>query len=170
MSTRAITSKQYFTTLTVLHGALLMVQVIFAAVAYYLVSTGQFPVSQDLEGLLKIVAVVALGVGIGTSIFISKALLSSTRKKVALKDKLKDYQRVLLIKWALLEAPSMFCIVGFLLTGSYFILGLVGPVLILFVLYRPTPAGAVMDLELISSEKSLVENPNSLVTEINQPE
>lgn len=162
------TSKQYFITLTVLHGALLVVQVIFAGVAFYLVSSGQFQVSTELEGTLKIVALVVLATGIGASLFISKALLTSARKKTLLKDKLQDYQRVLLIKWALLEAPSMFCIVGFLLTGSYVILGMAAPVIFLFVLYRPTPAGTAMDLELNSADKALIDNPNNVVTEINQ--
>jgi len=121
MPTKPQTSKEYFTILTILHSALLIVQALFAAVAFYMISGGQLPSSVELNNILKIIAPVLVFAGLLGSSLLSKVQLKSIKQKPALKDKLKDYRSVLLLKWALLETPSMFSVVCFLLTGNYFI-------------------------------------------------
>ena len=74
------TSKEYFTFLTILHSAMLMVQVMFAAVAYYLVSSGQFTGDQGLDGVFKIAAPAVVFAGFMGSKFFSQVQLKSVRQ------------------------------------------------------------------------------------------
>src|SRR5689334_16628599 len=102
------TSKEYFTHLTIFYAPLLMVPVVFGAVCYYLVSTGQFVTDAGMTSVYKIVSMVVVSAGIFGSAFISRAQFKTIKQKPLLKDKMKDYRVALLIKWALLETPAMF--------------------------------------------------------------
>jgi hypothetical protein len=166
MPARLQTSKEYFTQLTLIYAPLLIVQVAFGGIAYYLVSTGQFPTDPSMTGTLKLVALLVVSFGVLASAFVSKAQFKAIKQKTSLPDKMKAYRPALLIKWALLETPGMFCIVCFLLTGSFVILGLAGPSVIMLIIYRPTASGAGMDLELSPAEKTLVENPNGVIAKV----
>jgi hypothetical protein len=163
---RPQTSKAYFTQLTIIYAPLVLVQVVFGGICYYLVSSGQFTTSPDMTDTFKLVALLVVALSVLASAFVSKAQFKAIKQKTSLPEKMKAYSPALLIKWALLEAPGMFCIVCFLLTGSFVILGLAGPSLIMLIIYRPTPAGACMDLELSATEKALVENPNGIIAEV----
>jgi hypothetical protein len=160
------TSKVYFTQLAIIYAPLLLAQVAFGGISYYLVSTGQFPTDPSMTNTFKLVALLVLSMGMLASVFVSKAQFKAIKQKTSLPDKMKAYRPALLIKWALLETPSLFCIVCFLLTGSFVILGMAGASLIMLIIYRPTASGACMDLELTPAEKTLVENPNGIIAEI----
>jgi hypothetical protein len=162
------TSKAYFTQLALIYAPLLLIQVVFGAVCYYLVSTRQFPTDPSMTETLKLVALLVIAFGVLASSFLSKAQFKAIKQKTSLPDKMKAYRPALLMKWALLETPGMFCIICFLLTGSFVILGLAGPSLIMLIMYRPTAAGAGMDLELSPAEKNLLENPNGVIAEVGQ--
>jgi hypothetical protein len=168
MPNKPQTSKEYFTVLTILHGALLMAQVLFAALAYYLVSSGQFATSPELTSILPIVALALVFAGSFASSFIMKGQLKSIKLKPVLKDKMKDYRAALIIKWALMEAPSLFCTAGYLLTGNHFFLWLAALEIVIFFFARPTMAAAGVDLELSQPEKLLIENPDSIIAEVGQ--
>jgi hypothetical protein len=163
MPAQGQTSQQYFNQLSILHGALLMAQVMFGFVAYYLVANGNFGQSADLTGIFQVVASVLAVGGIAASMYVSKKLLKGFVQKKTLAEKLSAYRGPLLIRWALLEMPTMFSLVGYLLTGSYFFLLLAALMVALFVFNRPTPSAACADLELSASDKMLLENPNSVV-------
>jgi drug/metabolite transporter (DMT)-like permease len=162
------TSKAYFTQLALIYTPLLIIQIVFGAVSYYLVSTGQFPTDPGMTDTLKLVALLVIAFGVLASSFLSKAQFKAIKQKASLPDKMKAYRPALLTKWALLETPGMFCIVCFLITGSSIILGLAGPSLIMLIIYRPTVSGACMDLELNPAEKALLENPSGVIAEVGQ--
>jgi hypothetical protein len=166
MSTRPQTSKEYFTQLTLVYAPLVLMQVAFGGVMYYLVSTGQFTTDPTMTDTFKLVALLVVSLGVLASAFVSKAQFKAIKQKTALPEKMKAYRTALIIKWALLETPGMFCIVCFLLTGSSVILGLAGPTLIMLIIYRPTASGACMDLELSPAEKTLVEDPHAVIAEV----
>ena len=158
------TSKQYFNTITIIHTALFMVQIIFGAIAYLLKSNAMFQNSDPELGSVLLVASVIVAVGgIAASTVIGKTQIKSARAKANLKDKLAGYKTALLIKLALLEMPTIFALVCYLLSGNYYMLVFAVAILILFYMNRPTVNNLVMDLELNHSDRSLVENPNSIV-------
>lgn len=158
------TSKQFFNTLTIIHAGLFIAQITFGAITYLLKSNGMFQSSDpELESMLLIISVVVALGGITASTFVGKAQLNAARQKSSLKDKLVAYKTAVLIKLALLEMPTLFILVCFLLSGNYYLLAFAGAVLVLFYINRPTLNNLSIDLELNQSDKAIIENPNSIV-------
>ena len=172
MEPKPQTSKSYLSQLTLIHGAMLVTQIGFALVAYFLYATGQIDPSgaDDLAKIFQIIVPVFMVASfIGGSILI-RSQLKVLKSKNQLNDKLAGYRGLFLIKLALFEVPSLLSIICFLLTGKYLFLGLVALVLCLFVLQRPTSYGIVNELELNSNERADFENPNAIVSELRRPQ
>jgi hypothetical protein len=66
----------------------------------------------------------------------------------------------------LLEGPSFFAIVVYLLTGDYLFLGMSGLIMIVFFTLKPSAERAVNDMELHSEEANAINNPNTLMNEM----
>lgn len=158
------TSKQYFMVLTILHGALLFGQLAFGIAAYYLVDSGQF--GQDGAEILPVFQLMApmmAVAGIFAGIFLSRKRIEAARGLTGLKAKLDEYRTAMIIKLALMEAPSMFAIVCFLLTGSQLFIGISGLILLVFILQRPVASKLMDDLQLSPEERAVLENGESVI-------
>ena len=175
MEAKGQTSKEYFTILTVIHAMLVIGQIVFLAVVYYLSLTlpAIGPLSQTDESLNEvfqfIVPAFIIG-GLVASYIWNQHKLKTLREKSDLKDKLAEYRTMLIIKYAILEGPSLFALVSFLLTGNDIFLALSGIIIIYFVIMRPTRGKAGADLELNRAERDQIENPNAIVTILKQSE
>jgi hypothetical protein len=75
--------------------------------------------------------------------------------------KLVNYRAALIVKLALLEAPSFFTVIAYLLTGNYIYLGIVLILLIVFLLYTPTKEKLINELELPRDEVEIINNPEA---------
>lgn len=162
----AQTSKAYFTFLTILHAALFGTQLLFASVVYYINSTSQLTNAEDARNLDEIfqfvVPALILASYIGGSILV-KIHLKALKAKAELKDKLTGYRSLLLMRFALLEVPSLFSIICFLITSSYLYLGLAALMMFVFLLHRPTQYRTINDLELTPADRALLEKPDAAV-------
>jgi hypothetical protein len=156
--------KQYFTSLNVLFLALLGGQIIFAALAFYLVSSGSFATGkQDLTMVYLVAAIFAVMGGVAGSIIMTNKQLSAIRPLPGLKEKLEKYQAALVVKYALLEGPAFFSIVCYLLTGYYLFLVLVAVVIAVFIDNRPSEAKVIRDLELEGKEREVLCDPEAVL-------
>ena len=117
------------------------------------------------EIFLVIVPLIVIG-GFLSSRFIFKARLNTIKNQDNLIVKMTDYRGTLIIKYALLEGPSFFSIVVFLLTGDYLFLGLSGLIIVYFFFIRPTSEAAVNDLELSIMEVQYINDPDCEIAEI----
>jgi hypothetical protein len=169
MEARGQTSKEYFKILNLLHTALLGTQLLFAVVAFYLHING--PLNNDSTEFSNIfqfvLPVVIVGAVLGSAMLF-KAQLKSIKAKPELKDKLNDYRSALLIKYAMLEAPSMFAIVCYLLTANFIFMGFAGLIIVVFLLNRPLPENTANDLELNQTDKMRLLDPTAVVAEVKQ--
>lgn len=164
MAQNGQTSKEYFSTMTIIHAGLLMAQVVFGVIAYFLKTNGMFQSNGDeVSGILMIIVPAVVVGGIAASYFISKQQIPGIKSGNDLKEKLAGYRRLLLIKLALLEMPTLFAIVCYLITGKFFCLALAGLGLAIFFINRPTLNGLAMDLELNPSERKTLEDPGAIV-------
>lgn len=163
------TSKQYFSLLTLLHAALLGVQVLVAIVFYYITSTGNSALAgdasaQDLDDIFQFIVPAFVVVSyIGSSVLV-KSQLKALQAKTSLREKLDGYVTVLLMRFALLEFPSLFAMVCFFLTSNYVYLGLAGLIMVVFLTHRPTLYRMVDDLQLTAAERSVLENPEAVIS------
>jgi hypothetical protein len=94
---------------------------------------------EDMDRTLQVIAIVLTAAGflIGVSFF-KKKLLALRSMDAPLKEKLAMYRAACIIQWTFLEGPSLFCIIGFFLTGNYAFLFLSGTIMILFAMLAPS--------------------------------
>lgn len=125
--------------LTIFHAALLIGQVLFAVVAYFLVSTGHFTVpGLGYDSLFYLIIPVFLAGGI-----VASFTFLSFRKKAIHEDtdphsRINAYRSALIVSWALLEGPSFLATTVYLITGNLLYIGLAGVVILVFIYLRPT--------------------------------
>jgi hypothetical protein len=144
-----------FKMLSILHKGLMMGQVLFAGICIYLVYTNTIlPAAKELDKTLQVIALLITAGGIfGGMTFFKKKLMTIRAMQTDAKEKFALYRTACLIQWALLEGPSIFCTIGFFLTGNYAFLALV--LAILFVFVMTAPSKLKMQLQLQVSEAEL---------------
>lgn len=167
MSTKQ-TSRDYFRSLLIVYYALIAGQVFFALVSFYLQKMGMMDAGiKELRDIfLIIIPLFVVGGFLGSRVMF-KTRLNAIKSQDNLISKMTAYRGALIIKYALLEGPSFFAIVVFLLTGDYLFLGLSGLIIFYFFLIRPTSDAAGNDLELSIMEVQFINDPDCEIAEIN---
>jgi divalent metal cation (Fe/Co/Zn/Cd) transporter len=158
METIKMTSAGYFKSIKIVHLALVIGVVFFALVSVFLQINGFGTLGELINnGLLLIIPLLAL-IGIFGSNFIFKKRLRKIVDKTNLNEKMEDYRSALILKFALIEGPSFFAIVAYLLTGNYIFLGTAVVLIIVFLIYTPSRTKFISDLELTKDESDLINN------------
>jgi hypothetical protein len=140
--------------LDILHKALLMGQVLFAVACVYLVYTKTvLPSAVDLEKILQVIALILTAGGIyaGTTIFKKKLTLIRDMQTDA-RQKFSEYRAASIFQWALLEGPSIFCIICFFLTGNYAFIALAVVIMLLFAAIGPSRNKVLTQLQITEAE------------------
>jgi len=140
--------------LLIIHKALLIGQLLFAAIAFYLVYSKSFTDQfQHLNQILQVIALVfsAAGFYVGSLLF-KKKLLQARETLTGLKDKWALYRTACMLQWSMLEAPCIFVIICFLLTGNYAFLALAVALIFLFAMMAPTKLKIVFQLQVSEAE------------------
>jgi len=68
------------------------------------------------------------------------------------KEKFAIYRAACIVQWAFLEGPSLFCIIGFFLTGNYAFLFLSGTIIILFAMLAPSKMKVAFQMGVAAEE------------------
>ncbi len=133
---------------------MLLGQVIFAAIAVFLKYNNQFPSSlTEMDKVFQVIAIALSFAGFftGMSLFKKKVQqLKDSPNSVAAKA--EGYRSASITQWALLEGPSIFCIICFLLTGNYAFIGLSVALMLLFALAAPAKAKIMLLLGFSEQE------------------
>ena len=140
--------------LNIMHKALLMGQVFFAAICGFIVYTKSIlPPAKEQEKILQVAALVISVTGIfaGMSLF-KKKMMQIREMQTNTKEKFLLYRPASILQWALLEGPSLFCILCFFLTGNYAFLALAIAIMFLFILMAPSKNKIVTQLQISESE------------------
>ena len=137
-----------------LHGALLAGQVLFAGVA---VATGTKTLYFNARDTKDVFFFVAPALAFGCIIagfFLFKQIIARLSQKTDLQSKVTGYQAAFITRAALLEGPSLFNIVAFMLSGNLFYLFI--SVLLMLILFqsRPTANRVAEDLQLGYDDKA----------------
>lgn len=168
MQTQPQTSKQYFTSLKIIHIAMLMGQMMMLLMFYFIVQSNGEGISPNEEGdnfafILKAIASFLVVSCVLLSQLIPKTQLKTIRKMASLKQKLKDYRALQIVKYALLEGAAMATLVFYFITGELFFLMLVLPLVLVFFFERPSQFKTISDLELKKDDRTLIDNPDAIV-------
>lgn len=141
--------------LGILFFSMLMGQVIFALLAYYMNASGTMIVAvlaDNGKNILVAIAGLALLLAIGSFIFYRKKITAAKESAQTVQGKLDVYRSANIIRWALLEAPVLLAIIAFMLSGNKDILFVIAAMLLLFISTKPSVAKAAAALSLSEEE------------------
>ena len=140
--------------LNIIHKALMTGQILFATVCIYLTYTKTIDSpAKDLDRVLQVAALVITAAGIFAGMsFFKKKLLHLRGMQTSTKEKFNQYRSACIVQWALLEGPSIFCIICFFLTGNYAFLALMVVVLFLFAVTAPSKLKVQLQLQISEAE------------------
>jgi len=139
----------YLKALQIVHRAMLLGMILFAAISFFLSYTGNFPPSlQSYNEVFQVIAVLLSLAGFFLGNFLFKKKILSLRELNNLTSKLSGYRAASLIQWALLEAPALFAVICFLLVGNFAFLALAAALVLLFVINAPSKIKIAMLLQV----------------------
>ena len=141
-------------TLLIIHKAMLIVQLLFAGITFYLVYSNSFTNEfQHLNQILQVIALVfsAAGFYVGSLLF-KKKLLQARETLTSRNDQWAVYKIACILHWTMLEAPCVFVIICFLLTGNYAFFALAIALIVLFAMMAPTKLKIVFQLQMTEDE------------------
>jgi hypothetical protein len=164
METGSLTSQTYFWILSIVHLVMLAGQIIFAGVAIFSNLNGTLEaMDSGLHQILQFIVPGFVLVGFFAGKMIMDSRLKSIKAKGSLRQRLAEYQGVLIVKYTLLEAPSLLGLMGYLLTGNLFYLGFSGLVMLIFIMNKPSRDRIAIDLELNANDKETLYNPEAVL-------
>lgn len=159
------TSKKYFRSLSLIHYALLAGKVVFAGFALYL-NYGKIQSVTSLNELfIYMVPLIAL-VAVLLSQLIYRQQSTKLKTYNTLVPKMTEYQRIFVIRLALIEGATLFAIVVYMMTVEAIFIAIAVLLIVYFVLLRPSIAKIAMDLELNASDKMKLEQADALIADI----
>lgn len=144
-----------YSALKLLHQAMLMAQVIFAGIIFYLVySKTIIPPMAAEDKMLQVVALISTAGSIfsGIGIFKKKIVFIKEQPLNSTAEKLNNYKLACIFLWGLIELSGFFCIICLLLTGNYAFLALAAALIIYFALQAPSKTKVAQHLDISSSE------------------
>ena len=158
------TTGSYFKMLSFIHLFLVLSIVIFGFVVTFIITDFQHP--DNDSGLAKLFVYLVPGVvivGIVASNMISTFKLNALKDSSDLNLKLKGYSEILIIRYMLLEFPSLFALVVVFMTSNIIYLMYAGLLVILLVIKKPTRKSAVADMQLNQQEIAVLDDPESII-------
>jgi hypothetical protein len=72
--------------------------------------------------------------------------------QTGVKEKFPAYRSASILQWAILDGPSLFCIICFFLTGNYAFLALSVVIMFLFTMTAPSKSKIILQLQINESE------------------
>ncbi len=159
-----LTPKGFIKGISIFHFALFVGQIFFAIFAY--TQNGDTKVkftNTDADDQFIYVIPIIIITGVFASNFIYKKLLTSILNKTSLKEKLTNLQTALLIKYALIEGPTLLVIFIYMNYGNLFYLLIAGGLLVYFYMLKPTKEKIENDLQLNNEHKSEFNRPDQII-------
>lgn len=155
-----LTSGGYFKSLKIVFYSLVIGQVLFGLISFFLVNTNNFKSDgADLKSVFIYIIPFFVLVGFLLSNLIFKNKLKAIDRKSGLMIKLNDYRSALVVRYAVLEGPSLFAIITYLLTGDTIFLLFAIFIILYFLTIGPNSNKAIRDLELDSKDEQIISDP-----------
>ena len=162
-----VTPGSYFRQLNILFFALIMGQILFVVIGLFINSNQSVAVSfpDDLEKVLILLVPIVVVINVSLSFLLFVAKIKPLRNINDWEQQLKGYRSALLLRYAIMEAPSLFSVVVYLLTGNNTALLFIPLILLLFFTQRPRPAALAKHLALHDDERILLQDKEAVLYE-----
>jgi hypothetical protein len=158
------TTGSYFKMLSIIHLFLVLGIVLFGVVVTFIITDFQHPDNDSYLAKLFVYLVPGMVItGIVASNMISTFKLNALNENNDFNLKMKGYSEVLIIRYMLLEFPSLFALVVVFMTSNMIYLMYAGLLVVLLIIKRPTKKLAIADMQLNQQEIAVLENPDSII-------
>lgn len=160
MATVIQTTGGFLRAMKVTYWALFLGQFTFAGLTFYLNVNNpiQYGEHDPNDVFSYIVPMMVLGGLIGGH-FLSKTAIQKAKEKPTFKEKLESYRSALIIRYALMEGPNLFCIVAYLLSSNIVFMYIAIAVMLVYLFSFPKTVQLISDLELNGTEIEQLNDP-----------
>lgn len=141
-----------FKMVQIIFFALLSGQLVFLLIAVLLVQSGEISTNDNLFLILLIVDLMIVFPSLTVGPMFYRSFINKAKSGLSVEEKFNLYRQGIIIKLALVEAPTIFSIVDYLLTGSFIFLIIAVGVLVLFFFHKPTIEKFAEDFNIPLSE------------------
>lgn len=148
-----------FKALKILHLGITAGLLIFAVAILLLFQTGNLKaIDPSLERILQAVAVMLTVtlLLIGFNLF-KRKMMEARNSASAGEARMQRYRTACIIWWAMIEAPGLFSVVCFFMTGNYAFIALAAFHILLLLLFMPRKENIIVLLNLNNKEVALLE-------------
>lgn len=142
-----------FKTLKILHLALLSGLTMLALISLFMRLTGDTAFDESVSRILQVIAAV-LSTGmllLGFNLF-RKKIMEARNSTEAGQKRMELYRTACIIWWAMIEAPGLFAMICFLLTGNYAFFALGFFHIVILAVFMPRKENIIVLLNLSSKE------------------
>lgn len=142
--------------LTILHKALLTGQALFLLVASLVAFMGNSISTSSLKAYPNQIILICIGAGIAGyvagNVLFKKKLEQIKNDNKSLSEKFNDYRSACIVRWALVEFATLFCIILFLVSRVNALTIVAVALIILFFTTRPSLEKTASDLNVSENE------------------
>ena len=163
-----VTTRAYFRTLSILHLALIMGQIMFSLTACVVQLVGAYNTSAltpDIYNVLRYLAPGMALLGIGFSWLLFSARIKALRSLPNATDQYTGYRSACILRYAILEGSSLIALVCFILSNDYLFLVIPAFIILVFIAIRPTKAALLKHLQPAYDQQMLIEDPDAVLYE-----
>ena len=148
--------KSFKTTLSIIHFALLAGIVLFLVFVY--LQNQSFKIDTDSSDVFIYIIPIVAAMGYFGSLFIFKKIVDAITREAILENKLKKYYTASIIKYALIEGPTMIAIVAYYLSCNVLHLIIALSLLVYLFTQRPTNEKITKELKLNREEEKQLDS------------
>jgi hypothetical protein len=147
-----------FTTLRIVHLALLAGMAAFDIVSVIMVNEGFPVVDESMQRTLQVVCILVSGLSLFAGFKIFKKKIFAARNSPETGEKRMElYRTACILWWAMIEGPGIFAGAAFILSGNYAFFALAVFHLLALLLFAPRKSNIIMFLNLSSEEAAKLE-------------
>jgi DMSO reductase anchor subunit len=148
-----LNKRSFLKTLNLIHTILLIGMLLFAGVVYFLDSENN-SASEEGSQFLYLVPLMAI-VAFFLSQFLFKKIKDQITKSAVLLAKITNLQTAYIVRFALIEAPVLFALIAFMLSGNIIHLLIAGLLIVYFFSLKPTSDKITTELNLTPEEEQV---------------
>ena len=153
-------NNKFFSLLNILYYALLIGNILFIAIAYWIVQSGSMGSSIPQSENILLIAAILVSVLIMASNMIFKKKLPKIQLMNGVQEKTKAYLSIFIIRISFLQSASFIATIFYLLTSNTLLLALAGLIAFLFLTIKPSKKRIIFELKLTQEEATKFININ----------
>jgi len=147
-----------FKALQILHKALLTGMFFFSIISVVIIVMGKTTsIDSHTSKILQVIVLLFSFASITAGFFLFNKRMLSINTMATAAERISIYRAAAIIRWVMIEAPVLFSIISFLLTGNYAFPGLAVALMIVFATTAPSKNKIIQQLQLNEKEVQQLE-------------